>query len=314
MPYFNYFSDKKYTIQRESIGYKHLGDNLYLSIFRHAKFLKYPGFIRLILRKIFPEIICEKDLFQISPSLIKEKINQYKPFHFLGYSFHQCLNLKKFLKESSWHTLLIDLSKPKQKIEEAFDNSCRKEIKKAQNLGLHVTRASNKNHLIQYCDLLNQSGYKISQNDICKLWLCLHDNNPKESCYEIFICFDENKQPLEGIGIMINPKEKIFIETGIGRNNNPDYKKFPAGDLIKWEIINFGIKNDYLYYDLGGVNPYATPDSKEYRIYRHKKKWGGDLVKYFIYENYFPNNSLLNELLYKLLINNNQKRYRKYLF
>lgn len=302
MPYFNYFSNNQYILQRESIGYKHLNNNIYLKIFKHEKFLNWHPLFRRILLKMFPSILCEKDLSKINLSEIKEVIEQYKPFYFLGYSFSQLSNLKNILKEQIWHTLLIDLSKTKEEIELSFDNSARKEIRKAISLGLFVKRATTRNDLIQYKELLQKSGYKITLQNILCLWEHLHDNNPQKSYYEIFICFDKNRKPLEAIGIMANPEEKIFIETGIGRNNDPETKKLPAGDLIKWEIINFGIENNYLLYDLGGVNPSALKNSKEYGIYRHKRKWGGNLVQYFIYDNYFPNSSIINNLLYKLII------------
>ena len=68
--------------------------------------------------------------------------------------------------------------------------------------------------------------------------------------------------------------KNCLIEGGIVRSEVDAEKKLYSQDLIKWKIIEWGIENKMMYYDLAGYNP-NPQDQKEAGIKRYKQKWGG---------------------------------------
>ena len=60
-------------------------------------------------------------------------------------------------------------------------------------------------------------------------------------------------------------------------------KVSPAGDLLKWEVIQWGRRQGYGSYDLAGVNLSPDASDKEKQIARHKLKWGGVPVSFSRY-------------------------------
>lgn len=57
------------------------------------------------------------------------------------------------------------------------------------------------------------------------------------------------------------------------------YKKYP-NDLVTWEVINWGIENEYSRFDFGGAGKPNVP----YGVREYKKKFGGVFVNYGRYE------------------------------
>ena len=68
-------------------------------------------------------------------------------------------------------------------------------------------------------------------------------------------------------------------EFGIVRSKRDYSAKLYSQDLLKWKVIDWSISKNFRYYDLTGVSPNST-NEKELGIYRYKKKWGGELMKY----------------------------------
>jgi len=62
-------------------------------------------------------------------------------------------------------------------------------------------------------------------------------------------------------------------------------KKLYSLDLLRWEIIEWGIKNNKNYYDLSGVE-IKNRSAKEDGIFRKKRKWGGSLIEYSSFTNF----------------------------
>jgi len=61
-------------------------------------------------------------------------------------------------------------------------------------------------------------------------------------------------------------------------------EKLYAQDLIKWKIIEWGVKNKMKYYNLVGFNPNPI-SQKEIGVKRYKEKWGGKTVYFWIIKN-----------------------------
>ena len=87
----------------------------------------------------------------------------------------------------------------------------------------------------------------------------------------------ENDIPIGGI--VVSSFNNYINEWGIARSERDTSAKLYSQDLLKWQIIEWGLEKKFRYYDLSGSNPDST-NAKELGIYRYKQKWGGNLVRY----------------------------------
>jgi len=82
-------------------------------------------------------------------------------------------------------------------------------------------------------------------------------------------------QVLAGSGVM--SYGKTMLEFGIYMTPLARELKIPGGDLLKWELIKFGIKNKFSFLDLNmiGVTDKGELEEKIDNINYYKTKWGG---------------------------------------
>jgi lipid II:glycine glycyltransferase (peptidoglycan interpeptide bridge formation enzyme) len=186
------------------------------------------------------------------------------------------LELSKF-QLKRWGTFLIDLSKSKETIYKNIErNSGRKNIQRSIKRGVVIEEITD-NNLHEYFQIRND--YREEQGH-------------GEANFERFAYKWKKYQPL-GYSGFIAKKDKIpigglvfsftdghIIESGVARSKIDAKENLYSQDLIKWNIIEWGIKNKMKYYNLTGFNP--NPESpKEEGIFRYKKKWGGERVQYY---------------------------------
>ena len=176
-------------------------------------------------------------------------------------------NIKK------WATFLIDLSNSKEDIFSRIDkNSGRKNIERSQERGVEIEEISD-NNLLEYLEIFNQTK---------------KDRGEKETSVEVMGNFWRILKPI-GLSGYLAKKDGKYIggmlfsffngyinEWGVARSQQDFEEKLYSQDLIKWEIIQWGIKNKMRFYDLTGFNPNPIND-KEIGILRYKKKWGGEV-------------------------------------
>jgi len=175
----------------------------------------------------------------------------------------------------SWGTFLIDLSQGKEILWSKLDkHSAKKNIERSQERGVDITEMK-KSDLIGYHKMLHDTKLKAGGyqhlSRLEKLWEILHPIGLTG-----FMAY-ENEQPVGGI--MVSSFNGYINEWGVARSERDTVAKLYSQDLLKWKIIEWGIENKYRYYDLSGVNP-DPKDQKEIGIYKYKKKWGGELIKY----------------------------------
>ncbi len=85
-------------------------------------------------------------------------------------------------------------------------------------------------------------------------------------------------------GIFISTFNGNINEWGVAGSKLDREKKLSSLDFLRWKIIEWGIENNSNYYDLSGEK-IENRTTKEEGIFRNKKKWGGELVKYSVYYN-----------------------------
>jgi len=88
----------------------------------------------------------------------------------------------------------------------------------------------------------------------------------------------KGRKVLAGSGIMVFGK--TILEFSMFITPEARLMKIPAGDIVKWEIIKFGIQNGYKFLDFNmiAVAENKELDNKIKNINFYKLKWGGSLI------------------------------------
>jgi len=167
------------------------------------------------------------------------------------------LGVKFELEE--WSTYIIDLQQSKEDIYKNIEkHSGRKNIERSERKGVTVEEI-NDNSLFEYCKL-REEGKSISI----------------EEKYQQDLKWWRLSKPLGRSGFLAKWKGKTvggllfyffnntIIEGGVARSELDKKNNLYSQDLIKWKIIEWGIKNKMKSYDLSGYNPY--PKTKKVPI------------------------------------------------
>jgi len=174
-------------------------------------------------------------------------------------------------KINEWGTFLIDLSKGKEFLWNKMDkHSARKNVERSINREVYVKEI--KRSELDLYQKIREETKPVSLTALEGSWDRLFKIG-----WTCFLAFKDEK-PIGGV--MISFFNGYLNEWGIARTKIDTEKNFYSHDLLKWKIIEWGISKKFRYFDLTGVNPNPRND-KERGILRYKKKWGGNLVKYF---------------------------------
>jgi len=179
--------------------------------------------------------------------------------------------LQKHFQIKKWGTFLINLERPKDEIFKNFDkHSCQKNIERSIKRGVKIEELT-EGTLPEYYDLINKMR---------------KESGRERSDFEILANRWKKFQPLgySGLlarkdgnltgGILFSYMSRHIIEIGVARSKEDTKNNLYSQDLLKWKIMEWGIKNKMKYYDLTGFNPEPI-SKKEEGIIRYKKKWGG---------------------------------------
>jgi lipid II:glycine glycyltransferase (peptidoglycan interpeptide bridge formation enzyme) len=202
-----------------------------------------------------------------------------------------------------WGTFIIDLEKPEEELWNAIKKEARKNIKRTQNEGCHIELCKNDYDFKGYYQMFKQSRKSLKfttppYHVMRRQWHILHPNN-----FEIFLVKDRAGELLAGMGVVFT--KDYMIEVAAGRQREKHSSQLYPNDLLKWEIIKWGHEQKIKYYDLAGINPAPSPESKEGNIKRFKEKWGGQYHDWYFFEKHNPR-TLLQKIFYKI-----EKKFRK---
>jgi len=193
-------------------------------------------------------------------------------------SFSQVELFKKNgYKTQEWATFLINFQRSKAEIQNNFDKkSVSKNIKRSMERGVKIEEITEKN-LEEYVKILSDFNVKTHRTKSSFNKVKNH-LKPFQSTIKGFLA-RKNSIPIGGI--LFFCFNKFIIEQSIARTKSDDDEKLYSQDLLKWNIIDWGIKNSMNFFDLNGFNP-APISKKEEGILQYKKKWGGEKFPYFI--------------------------------
>jgi len=183
----------------------------------------------------------------------------------------------KHFRLQQWGTYLIDLRRSKDEIyNKIAKHNGRKNIERSIKRGVVVEELTEET-LSDFYELKNSMRKSAGQQttkfeSLQRRWKTFHPLG-----FSGFIAKKENT-PVGGL--LFTYINGHIIEIGVARSKEDTLQNLYAQDLIKWKIIEWGIKNNMNYYDLTGFNPEPI-SKKEEGITRYKKKWGGE--SYFYY-------------------------------
>lgn len=232
-----------------------------------------------------PVIFDTKNNNEIMKSLgvfiIKNRYYFYGNSHPLN---NNCIFPQYFnFKTKTLGTFLINLKLGNENIFQNSDkHSVQKNIERAKERGVRVSEIKSSKDLVIYYKLLNE--FRHANN------LTLYSYEDVVEGFEFvknigqigFLAWN-NEIPIGGI--FISSFNKYINEWGIARTFLDSEKKLYSLDLLRWEIIEWGIKNNMNYYDLSGVE-IKNRSPKENGIFRNKRKWGGTLIEYSSFTNF----------------------------
>src|SRR3989344_468887 len=179
-----------------------------------------------------------------------------------------------------WSTFLIDLNNSTDSLYKNIDkHNGRKNIERSIKRGVTVEEI-NETSLIDYHLLLSgmlknkkRESALIEFEELLSWWKLF-----KPLGYSGFLAKKDN---IAIGGLLFSFFNKHIIEGLVARSEIDYEKKFYSQDLIKWKIIEWGVKNKMNYYNLAGFNPHPESE-KEKGIFNYKKKWGGKKMDYWI--------------------------------
>ncbi len=186
-------------------------------------------------------------------------------------------SIGKPFQVKNWGTFLIDLTLDKETLWNNLDkNSARKNIERSKRRGIYIKEMKSSDLPI-YHKMLQATKRKAKSDvelyAVESLWKNLHPIGLTG-----FLSY-ENETPIGGI--LISSFNNYINEWGIARTERDTTAKLYSQDLLKWNIIEWGMKNNHFFYDLSGVNPNST-SAKDSGIFRYKEKWGGKYLKFQI--------------------------------
>ena len=171
-------------------------------------------------------------------------------------------------------TFLIDLSKGKEEVWNKMDkHSVRKNISRSEARKVTIKKMEKSDFSI-YLNIFEETSKTtpFPSIEIAEKWW----DKMKPVGHNGFLAY-ENETPVGGMAI--TTFNGYVNEFGIVRSKQDYSAKLYSQDLLKWKVIDWSISKNFRYYDLTGVTPDSS-DEKEIGIYRYKKKWGGELMKY----------------------------------
>jgi len=216
-----------------------------------------------LLMQAYNRIVSKKVIFSEIRNL--HDTNKYvKMFGSNGYIFNEHLNY------------ILSLN-TEEKIWSGIHKSMKRNIKKAKNNGVYVIEATEKDAVDLFYNFISDvlSSARIPLPDI-SFYEAIFDHLVKNNMAKYHLGKCENEY-IGGKLTFLYKDTMYAYSVGVPSK----YKHTNVNALMTWEIIRFGLKNDYKKYDFGGA---GKPNLK-YGVRDFKRHFGGDLVNYGRYKN-----------------------------
>ena len=183
----------------------------------------------------------------------------------------------KNLIETRRHSLIIDLSKPLEKIWNDFEKRNRNSINKAKKLGIKIKKSNNFRIFYDfYRPNIEKKKSYIYPLSFLKRGLLFVAKYKDEIVSGSVFLMDKDEKTI--VQIVNATKKRIH-----GVNN-----------LLLWHVIKWSKRNELKIFDLGGISLTEDKNDPKYWISFFKKSFGGKIVPIYEYE-------IFNSKIYKVL-------------
>ena len=253
--------------------------------FMYSKLSKISSFLPSSLFWSYGPVIFDTSFeTQISEAL-GEYLHSWKSkFRGSSHPFNSTFNLpsKYDIISEMMSTFIIDLNQEIDTIRNNTDKkSVQKNIKRAEERGVTVTEINSNEDLNSYYELQKKfrkdnNLVPYAKNDIVEGLIRL-----KKIGSVGFLAW-YNNNPIGAISF--SSFNGYINESAIARSKVDTEKKLYSLELLRWKIIEWGIKNRCKFYDLSGFRT-SNRSAKEEGIFRNKKKWGGIKYDYWTFKN-----------------------------
>ncbi len=166
-------------------------------------------------------------------------------------------------------TILIDLQKSEEELWRQLHRSARKTVSRAQREGVVVRQMNDMGELRHLYRSVASGRERLGLRTFgFRNWELMWEWLAPADAIQMFVA-EAGGHVVACLGVwafgrMIQEFASVRIE-----DNSP------GGDLLKWEVIQWGRRHGYASYDLAGVNISPEASEKEQKIARYKLKWGG---------------------------------------
>ena len=189
-------------------------------------------------------------------------------------------NFKKFnFNIQPWSTYIIDLNQDHKTLFSSLNKKTRYDIRKAESNELEFQVVDNKNSLKKIFELKLISKNKLDRrsNKVKNSFLDSHWNFLFEKQFEKAFLVKYKDEYIGGIVLLHFNNNTIqhFVV-------NSSKTSLQGGPFLTWNVIKWGIENNYSSFDVGGINPNPVSE-KEKKIDYYKSKWTGKKYDYFFY-------------------------------
>lgn len=167
---------------------------------------------------------------------------------------------------------LIDLDRPLEAIWKSIRSNARRNIQKAQKMGVVIEEAKSIDEF--------PAAYSVLREVYKRVQVPLPDQSLFESAFRILEPCGMMKTLLAriegktaGVLFLLLYKDVVFYwYTGTSR----DYSAYRTNDLLVWHSLEYGQKNGYRLFDFGG----GGKPGEDYGVRDFKAKFGGNLVNF----------------------------------
>jgi lipid II:glycine glycyltransferase (peptidoglycan interpeptide bridge formation enzyme) len=203
------------------------------------------------------------------------------------------------------HTFLIDLTRKEDELWKALDKKTRNAIRRAEKENVVVKEIETENELSGYIALSQKTGERIRTVKGVKsfptlrkrFFSAVYDNMAKKG-YAKFVVAKYGDDTIAG-GLFFTFNKAMLYYHGCSSH---DVSRLQAPSAIQWFMITRMRAQGIETYDLGGTAPGLDERDSRFFVHEFKRKWGGELRKFYNIEVVLSplRNSMLN-LALKLL-------------
>jgi lipid II:glycine glycyltransferase (peptidoglycan interpeptide bridge formation enzyme) len=175
-------------------------------------------------------------------------------------------------------SIIVNLTKPLDELWEKLDKDARWGVNKARKEGLIIEEAKDENEQKEYYNIYRE----LCKKQNIKEHIFTELKNPsdfkgRKHFGRIFLCKKQGEM-IAGASTCENSEERKF--SLFTNASKLECLKFQPNNLLYWHLIEWGKKNGFEIFDLGGYMPEAKKGDKIYEVNRFKLRWGGDIKEY----------------------------------